>query len=212
MKDETKKSIKLQLFIYFILISTFVIVGLITVFYLIFIQNNLALLNVINVALITMLVLINGAYGYFTWQIVDETRNDRRIFQIERKIEFTEHKLRDFYYPLENFLKRYFSYKEITKYPNGKPVHHLHVTSDLHNTKSRNGLMEYEYIIKNKYLATEDIQDNLIDFLDEKNISRQEITDADILILYGKLIIDVERNIIKLNEDFSDLMKELTGY
>ena len=46
---------------------------------LLLIQNNLALLNVINVALITMLVLINGAYGYFTWQIVDETRNDRKV-------------------------------------------------------------------------------------------------------------------------------------
>jgi hypothetical protein len=97
MKDETKKSIKLQLFIYFILISTFVIVGLISVFYLIFIQNNLALLNVINVALITMLVLINGAYGYFTWQIVDETRNDR-------KVEFIEKKLVKLYYPLKDII------------------------------------------------------------------------------------------------------------
>lgn len=212
MKDGTKKSIIFQLFIYFILLSTLIAVGSLSVVYLPFIQNNLAVYNAINVSLITMLVLINGAYGYFTWQIVDETRNDRRIFQIERNIEFTEHKLRDFYYPLENFLKRYFSYRETTKNPGDKPVSHLHVTSDLHNTKKRNGLLEYEYIIKNKYLATEDIQDNLIDFLDEKNISREEITDADILILYDELIIDVEKNIIILNEDFSDLMKELAGY
>ena len=84
------------LFIFF-LISTFVIVSLICVFYLIFIQNNLALLNVINVALITMLVLINGAYGYFTWQIVDETRNDR-------KVEFIEKKLVKLYYPLKDII------------------------------------------------------------------------------------------------------------
>ena len=33
-----------------------------------------------------MLVLINGAYGYFTWQIVDETRNDRKVEFIEKKV------------------------------------------------------------------------------------------------------------------------------
>jgi len=212
MKDEIEKNMKLYLHVYFILISTLIIVGLLSIVYLIFIQNNLALLNVINVSLVTLLVLINGAYGYFTWQIVDETRYDRRISQIERKIEFTEHKLRDFYYPLENFLKRYFSYRETTKNSGDRPVSHLHVTSDLHNTGTRNGLLEYGYIIRNKYLATEDIRDNLDNFLDENNISRQEITDADILSLYDELIIDVEGKIINLNDKLSDLIKELAGY
>ena len=93
MKDETKKSIRFQLLIYFILLSTLIAVGSLSVVYLPFIQNNLAVYNAINVSLITMLVLINGAYGYFTWQIVDETRNDR-------KVEFIEKKLVKLYYSL----------------------------------------------------------------------------------------------------------------
>ena len=117
-----------------------------------------------------------------------------------------------FYFPLENFLKRYFSYREKRENPKDKPIHYLQVTSDLHNTKTRNELLEYEYIIKNKYLATEDILDNLYDFLDEKNISSQTITDADILRLYDNLIIDTDKIILYLNEKLSDLIKELAEY
>jgi len=216
MKGETKKNIlkftSLYIFVLIILVATISLVIYLSRIYLEIINYNLDLLDVINVSLITILVLITGAYGYFTWKIVDETRNDRRISQIERKIKFTEHQLRDFYYPLENFLKRYFSYREKTNNPKDKPVPYLHVTSDLHNTKTRNELLEYEYIIKNKYLATEDILDNLYDFLDEKNISRQKITDANILSLYDNLIIDVDKKTIYLNEKLSNLIKELAGY
>jgi len=97
VKDESKKNYKLYLHVYFILISTFVIVGLISIFYLIFIKNNLALLNVINASLITMLVLINGAYGYFTWRGVNETRNDRKVAFIERRLV-------KLYYPLKDII------------------------------------------------------------------------------------------------------------
>ena len=87
MKDETKKSIRFQLLIYFILLSTLIAVGSLSVVYLPFIQNNLAVYNAINVSLITMLVLINGAYGYFTWQIVAETKNDRKVAIKEKTLE-----------------------------------------------------------------------------------------------------------------------------
>jgi len=97
MKDETKKSIRFQLLIYFILLSTLIAVGSLSVVYLPFIQNNLAVYNAINVSLITMLVLINGAYGYFTWQIVNETRNDRKVAVIEKKLV-------QLYYPLKDII------------------------------------------------------------------------------------------------------------
>lgn len=79
MKDEIKKTMKLMGLIYFILLSTIITVFLLNNVYFQLIQYNLELISLINVSLITILVLINGAYGYFTWQIVDETRNDRKV-------------------------------------------------------------------------------------------------------------------------------------
>ena len=97
MNDEIKKTMKLMGLIYFILLSTIITVFLLNNVYFQLIQYNLELISLINVSLITILVLINGAYGYFTWQIVDETRNDR-------KVEFIEKKLVKLYYPLKDII------------------------------------------------------------------------------------------------------------
>lgn len=97
MNDEIKKTMKLMGLIYFILLSTIITVFLLNNVYFQLIQYNLELISLINVSLITILVLINGAYGYFTWQIVDETRNDR-------KVAFIEKKLVQLYYPLKEIM------------------------------------------------------------------------------------------------------------
>ena len=91
MKDETKKDIQkfvlYYIFAFIILSATITMVIYLSVFYLEIINYNLDLIGVINVSLITILVLITGAYGYFTWQIVDDQRKSRKVAFIERRLE-----------------------------------------------------------------------------------------------------------------------------
>ena len=163
------------------------------------------LISTIILAFATVtLVIVSYKYAKSTEEMLEEQRKSRKIAEIERKIALTENELRDLYYPLDNFLKRYFSYRnqEI-------PERYLQVSGDLHNTGARNKLMEYKDIIKHKYLAKEDIQDKLNEFLNEKNISRQTINDTDVLTLYDTLASDVKGKINSLNKKLTDLMKEL---
>ena len=102
MKGETKKEIikfvSFYIFALIILVATIGIVITLSGIYLEIINYNLDLVGIINVSLITILVLITGAYGYFTWQIVDEQRKSRQIAGIEKRLE-------KLYYPLMDILK-----------------------------------------------------------------------------------------------------------
>lgn len=115
-----------------------------------------------------ILAFITAWYAISTYKILNEQEKLRKIAKIEREIAFIEKQLKDFYYPLDNFLKRYFSFKEKTR---DNPEHYLDIASEIRDSKTRNDLFEYKDIIKNQYLATEEIEENLIDFLEEKNIS-----------------------------------------
>ena len=55
------------------------------------------LIELIDVSLITILVVITGAYGFFTWEIVDDQRKSRQIAFIERRLE-------KLYYPIKDVL------------------------------------------------------------------------------------------------------------
>ena len=92
------KYLLLYLLILIILVGTIAIVITLSGVYLEIINYNLDLVGIINVSLITILVLITGAYGYFTWQIVDDQRKSRQIAEIDKKLEM-------FYQPLENLFE-----------------------------------------------------------------------------------------------------------
>lgn len=152
-----------------------------------------------------ILVGITGFYAFSTYKILKEQEKLRTIAKIENKILSFESQLQNFYYPLDNFMKRYFTFRENSTNQECS----LQVSGVLHNTKTRNDLLEYKDIIKHQYLATEDIQDNLIDFLEEKNISRTEINEKEYLALYDTLILDIEEKIVNLNKKLIKAKKEL---
>jgi len=101
MKDEFKKGMKTSVLYGIVAFITFSVIILmvtqLTKIYLDLTNYNSDLIGYINISLITLLVIITGAYGYFTWEIVDDQRKSRQIAFIERKLE-------KLYYPLKDVL------------------------------------------------------------------------------------------------------------
>ena len=158
MKDVTKKNIlkfiSFYIFVLLILLATITIVIYLSVFYLEIINYNLDLIGVINVSLITMLVLITGAYGYFTWQIVDDQKKSRKVAFIERRLE-------KLYYPTKDVLTNPITVKD----PNSLFVVEI-------------AWKKVEEIAPFQYLAYEKSKDTINEFIEKVIKSKTEYEGA----------------------------------
>jgi len=110
-----------------------------SVIYLGIINYNLDLVGIINLSLITILVLITGAYGYFTWQIVDDQRKSRQM-------DYTSKRLEKFYYPVLNFLNSYIYIVSVDSKPE------LRVRDNIFDIERRNSNPDYKDIVRHQYL------------------------------------------------------------
>ena len=175
------KYLLLYLLILIILVGTIAIVITLSGVYLEIINYNLDLVGIINVSLITILVLITGAYGYFTWQIVDDQRKSRQIAFIERRLE-------KLYLPLKDVL-------ENPHTPYGKSERQI-------------GWQKTEKIIPFQYLAYDDSEKKIMDFIkhvlelkEKDDLSFKNIRD-------DKIIDDIKKDIDRCEKELNKLTKK----
>ena len=190
MKAEVKNTIGKYILIYiFIIIIFFTILAIaisLSGFYLQVIQNNLAFVSLINVSLVTILVFINAVYSYFTWQIVEETKYDR-------KVAFTEKRLEKLYYPLKDVLQNPYI---------------MYFTGDEKNNNIN--LEKIDAIIPFQYLASKRLKDKLDDFI-EKALKERSVNVTEFSNYASFEIVDGEIKKI-VDEDIERFKKELAEF
>ena len=176
MKDKTKKNIikfvSYYIFIFIIFSVTILMVIQLSVIYLEIINYNLDLVGIINVSLITILVLITGAYGYFTWQIVDDQKKSRKLAFIERRLE-------KLYYPIKDVLSNpitiNYSSNDV-KQIEWKKVEAIVPFQYLAYKKSKDMINEFiEKVIKSKTECGGDLSFNNFENDELKNIINNDI-------------------------------------
>ncbi|MBP1908247.1 hypothetical protein [Methanolobus bombayensis] len=152
-------------------------------------------MELLNVSLTVVFVFVTSIYVYFTYQIVEQS-------SIDRKISFTEKKLVNFYYPLEDFMK--FSVKAVGDEPNERE---LRRDSGLDTVEKRNSNPIYRDIVKNKYLAdneTRAILDSFLDILSQNSRSKK----PEHLSVYDNLNALVSLKIKSSLEELNSLLNE----
>ena len=192
MKAEVKNTIRIYIFIYIsitiIFLSILAIVISLSGFYSQVIQNNLAFVSLINVSLVTILVFINAVYSYFTWQIVEETKYDR-------KVAFTEKRLEKLYYPLKDVLQNPYI---------------MYFTGDEKNNNIN--LEKIDAIIPFQYLASKRLKDKLDDFIEkalkERSVDVTEFSNyASFEIVDGEIKKIVDEDIERFKRELAEFVK-----
>ncbi len=183
MKDETKKDMKISVLfgILAFFIFSFIILMVIQLsnIYLELTNYNLDLIELIDVSLITILVVITGAYGFFTWEIVDDQRKSRQIAFIERRLE-------KLYYPIKDVLSN--------------PITINYSSNDVKQIEWK----KVEAIVPFQYLAYEKSKDIINEFI-EKVIKSKTEYEGD--LSFSNFENDELKNII--NNDIEMYEKEL---
>jgi len=196
VKDETKKDMKLSVLFgilgFFIFLFIILMVIQLSNIYLKLTNYNLDLIELIDVSLITILVLITGAYGYFTWQIVDDQRKSRQI-------DYTSKRLEKFYYPTLNFLK---SYIKIVNH-DSKPE--LRVPFNISFIEYRNSNPDYKDIIRNQYLMKNNQTKSLFVAFVEKVLKSQRTQDKEVIDLCKRFKKIVEQDIKMYEKELDKL-------
>ena len=186
VKNTIRKYILIYIFIIIILFSILAIVIWLSGFYLQVIQNNLAFVSLINVSLVTILVFINAVYSYFTWQIVEETKYDRKVAFIEKRLE-------KLYYPLKDVLQNPYI---------------MHFIGDEKNNNIN--LEKIDAIIPFQYLASKRLKDKL-DYFIEKALKERSVNVTEFSNYASFEIVDGEIKKI-VDEDIEKFKKELAEF
>lgn len=196
MKDKTKKNIlkfvSYYIFIFIILSVTILMVIQLSVIYLEIINYNLDLVGIINVSLITILVLITGAYGYFTWQIVDDQKKSRQI-------DYTSKRLEKFYYQVLNFLNSYIYMVSVDSKPE------LRVRDNIFDIERRNSNPDYKDIVRHQYLMKNNQTKYLFGEFVEKVLKSHRAQDKEVIDLYDRFKKIVEQDIEMYENELNEL-------
>ena len=196
MKGETKKEIikfvSFYIFALIILVATIGIVITLSGIYLEIINYNLDLVGIINVSLITILVLITGAYGYFTWQIVDDQKKSRQI-------DYTSKRLEKFYYPVLNFLNSYIYMVSVDSKPE------LRVRDNIFDIERRNSNSDYKDIVRHQYLMKNNQTKYLFGEFVEKVLKLHRAQDKEVIDLYDRFKKIVKQDIEMYEKELNEL-------
>lgn len=178
----------------------------------------------LNTIAALILAVITGAYVFFTKGILEQTKatvkqgeeslkqTEANIKQTEKIVEQTkiqqkiackEKRLVNYYYPLHNFLNLYVNVRTIVH--KDEKITEIYVDSSLYDKKTRNDLPEYIDIIKNQYLAKKETRELFNDFIDI-NVTKGHTVDETDIIRYNNLIVKINEDIEKLNEELLELI------
>ena len=163
-----KKSVLFGILAFFTFSVIILMVTQLTKIYLDLTNYNSDLIGYINISLITLLVIITGAYGYFTWEIVDDQRKSRQIAFIERKLE-------KLYYPMKDVLSNPYT-KNNDKQIEWKKVEAIVPFQYLAYETSKGIINEFiEKVIKSKTEYEEDLSFSNFENDELKNIIKNDI-------------------------------------
>lgn len=151
----------------------------------------------INAYATLLLSIITILYVVFTGQTVEESKKERSVSFIMKRLE-------EFYYPLDELLKTYVHVVEPKNDNTDEPERELRIRATLRQRESRIQIENYQDIINHQYLAENDTKVILDKFL-ATNISKARTTEKEDLNRYDKLVALIKNDIVKLRNDLEKL-------
>ena len=188
-----KKIIFKKDFIGVILNASSILFLIVLVLYFVVLFNLLQInIELLNASIVLVLLFVTYLYTNHTAQIVEETRNDRKIAYIEKRLE-------KLYYPIKLFLK---PSMEIPRFP---PIL-IKNQSDFVQSSPFYRIVKIENIIPFLYLASDNLKeysDKYIEMFRDGELRNSK----EMQVLKNEIIEIVEQDIASLQKELAKLIE-----